>query len=1177
MATLNTKISNFINKAQTKIREMAKSLSDKFDYQGYQSDDSKDLLLKLTNTREFIVLLNTSDRGGLSDAEISSTIDFFWKWLELNKIAVVNYPNFQTIIQENVVVPSGNYALQSDLLAEVGNRQTADQALDVRIQVLEGFDPDAIFPPGFFDNQDASNVNVWDDDSRLHTHSNKTTLDNITNGLLTALQALEAHYASIGESSGVHVSSTDRSTWNAKISVTQLSALSSIYAPIAHVQSGSDKHTISQITGLIDVINQLNLDIATMAGEDGADGRAIELQSNGDTIEWRYVGDSVWILLGNFKGDAGDPFTVDFRGPSSARLSSAFDGEDEGFAYLETDTGYLYFRNPAGGPATSSAGWEDPIRFVGDNGWSPVLAVFEVSSSKAVFEIVDWVGGSGIKPVFDPGLSPPDPVRWFIGPAGVTLETSVAVNIRGPQGFGFGPIIGDAGTLAARSAHDDKAAGFIYLQTDVSPQVVYIKNTDTSADWGGPYAWQGTVGSSGPPGSGLGKLVNQAAHGLSVFTAVSFRAGAYEQFNSGSDDIWLGVITAVGSSSLFTFVQAGYVSGLSGLVANSLYFVQNDGTISTVDTGRPVFFAISTTEGYVLSGAGSAVPNLDSVLGVGNDAEGQDILDLGNLTLRSGKVVDVAATGGSDVLNVGTGNADVINIGRVGAVINFLGAAANYTETQHYITDKLITLNKGGSGASGVGSGIEIEEGGVITGYFKTNATRDGFDFKAPAITGVASLSLSALSGNRTYTLQDASGTVYQTGGTDVAVADGGTNLSSYTIGDLIQASGATTLAKLASVATGNVLISGGVATVSSWGKVTSSHIDATVQTAGLSYLLASGGTLTGANIFIMTTVNVVKYRLDTLGTALTTDAFKLSNEAAAAAGLPQISPLFVQEGRAWATGSGGSSKVIKYATYVTGTDGVTNPTATWVLAHSIDGGAYSSHFSVSSGGVVTGAVFVGAFSSNTTGFVNTQSNVANGVTAAFYDATGNIQPTGAGVTNVYSYNTVNSAHSASTTINWIGFRFAGVIGTVNTISGFVHDPNIGGATLGANYAFLSSSGLCGFGTLTPTYAVQIKGTLANQNLFVVQENGGTNAFEIIEAAGVKKIGYFGSAPVAQQVSGADLTNNVTAGGTNDTIDDWTSLTVYATDGAAIRNAIYQLSRKLKQINDGLRLYGKFT
>lgn len=73
------------------------------------------------------------------------------------------------------------------------------------------------------------------------------------------------------------------------------------------------------------------------------------------------------------------------------------------------------------------------------------------------------------------------------------------------------------------------------------------------------------------------------------------------------------------------------------------------------------------------------------------------------------------------------------------------------------------------------------------------------------------------------------------------------------------------------------------------------------------------------------------------------------------------------------------------------------------------------------------------------------------------------------------------------------------------------------------------------------------------------------------------KLSFFGIAPVVRQVSAADLTNNVTAGGVNDTIATYADLIVYANDAAAIRNDIYQLARKLKQINDGLRAYGLFT
>lgn len=53
-----------------------------------------------------------------------------------------------------------------------------------------------------------------------------------------------------------------------------------------------------------------------------------------------------------------------------------------------------------------------------------------------------------------------------------------------------------------------------------------------------------------------------------------------------------------------------------------------------------------------------------------------------------------------------------------------------------------------------------------------------------------------------------------------LAVAKGGTNITSYTIGDITYASGATTLAKLSAVSIGKVLISNGVATAPSWGSV---------------------------------------------------------------------------------------------------------------------------------------------------------------------------------------------------------------------------------------------------------------------------------------------------------------------------------------------------------------------
>lgn len=61
-------------------------------------------------------------------------------------------------------------------------------------------------------------------------------------------------------------------------------------------------------------------------------------------------------------------------------------------------------------------------------------------------------------------------------------------------------------------------------------------------------------------------------------------------------------------------------------------------------------------------------------------------------------------------------------------------------------------------------------------------------------------------------------------------VADGGTGITSYAVGDILYASGSTALSKLADVATGNALISGGVTTAPAWGKIgLTTHISGTL------------------------------------------------------------------------------------------------------------------------------------------------------------------------------------------------------------------------------------------------------------------------------------------------------------------------------------------------------------
>lgn len=93
--------------------------------------------------------------------------------------------------------------------------------------------------------------------------------------------------------------------------------------------------------------------------------------------------------------------------------------------------------------------------------------------------------------------------------------------------------------------------------------------------------------------------------------------------------------------------------------------------------------------------------------------------------------------------------------------------------------------------------------------------------------------------------------------------------------------------------------------------------------------------------------------------------------------------------------------------------------------------------------------------------------------------------------------------------------------------------------------------------------------TFADGANIIVNTTTGTK----IGTATTQKIGFYNATPVVQQTQGA-ITNSVTAGGSTGTIANYTDLTVYANDAAAIRNDIYQLALGLQGCIAALRTYG---
>jgi hypothetical protein len=111
--------------------------------------------------------------------------------------------------------------------------------------------------------------------------------------------------------------------------------------------------------------------------------------------------------------------------------------------------------------------------------------------------------------------------------------------------------------------------------------------------------------------------------------------------------------------------------------------------------------------------------------------------------------------------------------------------------------------------------------------YFSSTTTN------APLAANLASgeLAINITDGKLFY--KDNANAVQVIGWKVVPATAGGTGQTSYAVGDLLYADTTTSLAKLPDVATGNALISGGVSTAPSWGKIgLTTHVSGTLPTA---------------------------------------------------------------------------------------------------------------------------------------------------------------------------------------------------------------------------------------------------------------------------------------------------------------------------------------------------------
>ncbi|MFY1017947.1 hypothetical protein [Ectopseudomonas khazarica] len=177
------------------------------------------------------------------------------------------------------------------------------------------------------------------------------------------------------------------------------------------------------------------------------------------------------------QGEQGTPFQVDATGLLANR--GAFDAEPEGFAYLATDTGDLYFRQGAAG------NWSDPVPFQGPAGDS----AYQVAvASGFVGTEAEWLeslaGADGVD-----GLS--------ITGAAIDGNGHLLLNLSNSTVLDAGYVVGPAGENGTNGAD---GRGIASMAIDGSNHLI-ITYTDTTTEdaglipgAGGSAVWGGIGG-----------------------------------------------------------------------------------------------------------------------------------------------------------------------------------------------------------------------------------------------------------------------------------------------------------------------------------------------------------------------------------------------------------------------------------------------------------------------------------------------------------------------------------------------------------------------------------------------------------------------------------------------------------------------------------------------------------
>jgi len=280
----------------------------------------------------------------------------------------------------------------------------------------------------------------------------------------------------------------------------------------------------------------------------------------------------------------------------------------------------------------------------------------------------------------------------------------------------------------------------------------------------------------------------------------------------------LSATLAITSGGTGQTTAAAAITALTG-TQTSAYYLRSNGTNATLSA----LSAADLTGTVAIASGGTGQTTASAAFNALSPITTTGDLILGNGTNSATRL----AIGANGYLLSSNGTTASWQPAPAGGVTTFSGGTTGLTPasaTTGAITlAGTLALANGGSGQTTAQAAMNAFAGAVTSGsYLRGNGTN-------VVMNTIQVADVPTLNQNTTGTAANVTGIV--------AAVNGGTGQSSYAVGDLVYASTTTALSKLADVATGNALISGGVGVAPSYGKIgLTTHVSGTLP-------IANGGT----------------------------------------------------------------------------------------------------------------------------------------------------------------------------------------------------------------------------------------------------------------------------------------------------------------------------------------------